>query len=720
MALGGDRDALLQELSRINSSSLFRSSDRLRRLLHFLVIETVDGRAASLKEYTVGLSVFDKPESFDPKVDSTVRSEVSKLRSKLRLYYETEGSADPVVVSIPKGGYSAEWHARESNVTAREPIYLPTLVSGIPAWARSVSRFRRWIATGFLSIGMLSLPLWINRDKPGTQFWSIPVTSGPRAANNPSFSPDGSQIAFSSDMADPGNLDIFIKSVDSGSLLRLTSDPASDSHPAWSPDGKSIAFVRNVGYGGAVYLVSVGGGPERRLRNVNLAGLAWFPDGNHLAALHRESNLDPPAFLLIDPESLQSKALTRPPAGWADYGIALSPDGARAAVERCTSASRCDIYLADVRPDRTLAEPFRRVTWLNQFIHGIAWAGDNSTIVFSAGHYNDYRLLRLDTRRIEAGPKRVNGIMTSGHYPSIPLRGPASLTRIAFVASTIDENMWAASLANTSGQPVVPARQLAPSPRGDWHPWFSADGTRLVFASDRSGTHQVWVGSADGTNPHPITRFDSGIVLFPQFSPVSDDIAFVFLDTKNATDERGIYTIRADGTGLRRITSPHHQATEHSWSADGKWIYFTSPALGFPQIWKVAATGGSPKQVTRFGGYRARESNGVLYYVTTGDGVWSTGVNGGPERKVLPQAQSLAWFAARDGLLFVPPSQPDSGTTALSHWNAATGTIQPVARLPHPAVNGFSFFEKTSTILYARTDYESHDIIVLENYDSMN
>ena len=142
-------------------------------------------------------------------------------------------------------------------------------------------------------------------------------------------------------------------------------------------------------------------------------------------------------------------------------------------------------------------------------------------------------------------------------------------------------------------------------------------------------------------------------------------------------------------------------------------------ATGYWQIWKVAATGGTPKQVTQFGGYRPIESNGVLYYFSRG-GVWSSGVNGGPERKVLSLGQNVAWFPVRDGLLFVSPAQPDSGTTALSHWNATTGTIQPVARLPHPAIRRFSFFEKTSTILYERTDYESHDIIVLENYDSMN
>jgi hypothetical protein len=112
---GSRKDAILAEMARINGSSGFRGADRMRRFLEYLVMETIEGRGSQIKEYSVALQVFDKPSSFDPKADSTVRSEASKLRNKLRLYYETEGSEDPVVISIPKGGYIAEWNERDAT-----------------------------------------------------------------------------------------------------------------------------------------------------------------------------------------------------------------------------------------------------------------------------------------------------------------------------------------------------------------------------------------------------------------------------------------------------------------------------------------------------------------------------------------------------------------------------------------------------------------------------
>src|SRR5262245_12128539 len=110
-----DKDAVLTELRRIAASPGFRGAERMRRLLEYLVTETVEGRGSHIKEYSVALQVFDKPDSFDPKADSTVRSEASKLRTKLQLYYETDGRQDPVIISIPKGGYAAEWRVRSAH-----------------------------------------------------------------------------------------------------------------------------------------------------------------------------------------------------------------------------------------------------------------------------------------------------------------------------------------------------------------------------------------------------------------------------------------------------------------------------------------------------------------------------------------------------------------------------------------------------------------------------
>ena len=109
-------DVTVQDaLKRILASAGFANSPRMSRLLRFVVEETAAGRGGDLKEYVVGLRVFDKPESFDPTVDPTVRTEASKLRAKLGRYYETEGRHDSVLVEIPKGHYAARFCARAKS-----------------------------------------------------------------------------------------------------------------------------------------------------------------------------------------------------------------------------------------------------------------------------------------------------------------------------------------------------------------------------------------------------------------------------------------------------------------------------------------------------------------------------------------------------------------------------------------------------------------------------
>jgi len=86
---------------------------RLIQLLNFVVASTLRGESAYLKETTIGVYVFGRHPDYDPKVDTIVRSQVWRLRSKLRKYYASEGANDPVVVDIPIGHYIPVFHARE-------------------------------------------------------------------------------------------------------------------------------------------------------------------------------------------------------------------------------------------------------------------------------------------------------------------------------------------------------------------------------------------------------------------------------------------------------------------------------------------------------------------------------------------------------------------------------------------------------------------------------
>jgi len=86
---------------------------RLTQLLDFLIASTLQGDAPHLKETTIGVSVFGRSPDYDPKVDTIVRSQAWRLRSKLRKYYASEGLHDWVVVELPVGHYVPCFHVRE-------------------------------------------------------------------------------------------------------------------------------------------------------------------------------------------------------------------------------------------------------------------------------------------------------------------------------------------------------------------------------------------------------------------------------------------------------------------------------------------------------------------------------------------------------------------------------------------------------------------------------
>lgn len=125
-------ECIRAELARILESAAFTATPRRRRMLKFLVEEMLAGRAKNLKGYTIGLSVFDRGESFDPQSDPVVRIEAHRLRRDLDGYYVSQGSGNPLRVSVPKGRYIPEITLREiAGPPARVPD--PAKTSPIPA-----------------------------------------------------------------------------------------------------------------------------------------------------------------------------------------------------------------------------------------------------------------------------------------------------------------------------------------------------------------------------------------------------------------------------------------------------------------------------------------------------------------------------------------------------------------------------------------------------------
>lgn len=98
-------DQCQKQVQRILKSATFRNSVTLQQLFQFLTARVFEGGAEALKEYTIGVEAFGRPEDFDPKTDTIVRVQIHRLRQKLAEYYEADGSRDPILIEIPKGHY---------------------------------------------------------------------------------------------------------------------------------------------------------------------------------------------------------------------------------------------------------------------------------------------------------------------------------------------------------------------------------------------------------------------------------------------------------------------------------------------------------------------------------------------------------------------------------------------------------------------------------------
>ncbi len=112
--VSADLTAVTRELERIATSHAFRKAERCLRLLRHLTATALQGRAGELKEYTLGVTVFDRPPSFDPRTDPVVRLEVRRLRLKLAEYYQQEGFDDAVLIELPKGAYVPHFRPRQA------------------------------------------------------------------------------------------------------------------------------------------------------------------------------------------------------------------------------------------------------------------------------------------------------------------------------------------------------------------------------------------------------------------------------------------------------------------------------------------------------------------------------------------------------------------------------------------------------------------------------
>jgi hypothetical protein len=161
-------------LQRILQSQGFRSSRRSRDFLRYVVEQTLDGHAESLKERSIGIDVFGRSAQYDPSDDATVRVKAGEVRKRLGTYYATEGRLDDIRIDLPHGTYVPEFNRVEPEAPPAEEKHTEEVARPWTRW--------NWAAAAAIVVAfaIVAGAIWWQTRPAATvvdQFWA-PVLRG--------------------------------------------------------------------------------------------------------------------------------------------------------------------------------------------------------------------------------------------------------------------------------------------------------------------------------------------------------------------------------------------------------------------------------------------------------------------------------------------------------------------------------------------------------------
>jgi Tol biopolymer transport system component/DNA-binding winged helix-turn-helix (wHTH) protein len=610
------------------------------------------------------------------------------------------------------------------------------------SWARPRIKppARRWtlLASIATAMGLVVGIVWFKStqekaslEQP-SQVRTSPFTTLPGMENQPTFSPDGNQVAFCWNGDNQDNVDIYVKLIGTESLLRLTTDPAQDTSPAWSPDGRFIAFRRNTREASGFYFVPAIGGPERKIAaafpaRAHYRGRAvdWTPDGKFLVVVDRESEQTGFSISVLSVETGRKRLLVAPvPASMGVMGVAVSPHGNTVAFSQ-VSPKRGDVgsVQSDVYTVSLMGGEPKRLTFDNTLILGLTWLPDGHEIVFASQHKQPaglvvpFGLWKISASGGEPVPMAIPPQF--GHYPGNPAISRTGSRLICEQRELGDLDIWRAPGPHPAHNGLSPARLIA-STWPDSHPQFSPDGTRVAYSGGSSGNLEIRVCNNEGHDCTQLTSMNPKQAHNPRWSPDGSQIAFVA--------QGDIYVVRSDGGNPRLLTRETSEDTLPSWSRDGQSIYFASDRSGSWEVWKAPAGEGRAVQVTRSGGLEAFESfDGQFLYFTKPIGltwvfglssIWRMPTKGGDEVRVIDRTSVGYWGLLNDGLCYLDAS--GDLPFSIQYLNFTTGQTRKIGSIDKEPIWNYSSFSVSSDgqwILYTKRPSEERDLMLVENFN---
>jgi Tol biopolymer transport system component/DNA-binding winged helix-turn-helix (wHTH) protein len=663
--------------------------------------------------------------------DQGLNAAIKRLREALRDSAETPR----FIETLPKRGYrfigaiqSGDSPARPAILLSVEPA-VPETVATAPqpdvaapheyvgtereptGTADATSGSRRKILFGAAAaLGLVLLASgawWVVSHRSALQAQSgwevVPFTSLPGQEIAPTFSPDGSQIAFAWNGGEGAGhqFDLYVKSLGSERLLQLTHQPSSRITPAWSPDGRVIAFIRQGDERSGIYVVPALGGTERRIVHGGIAvgafrQISWSPDGKQLA-FSRYGPKGLPQVELVTLESLTTQPLSPAPDCLDAAQPAFSPNGKQLALICFSSTAVYSIHTVELPHG-----PMKALTSIMGFPQGLAWSADGSRLIFSNDAGGGGKLWQLTLEgRLTKLPFGENS-----SEPAVARDG-----RVAYVRSRGTVNIWRANL--TATQPEATAVRLIYSTLAQMVPRYSADGTRIAFQSNRSGSTEIWTTDAEGADPVRVTSFSGPLTSSPSWCSDGRRIAF----DSRASGVSAIYVEDISERVPRKIVTSRPNLSSPVWSDDCRWLFAHD---GNSALYRFPASGGRAERVIDHpSSYSVVVGDKLIFHVLKPDGVvlWSKPALGGPEERLekIPKLRyGDSWVAIAAGIYYTDTSSKPVTVNFYEFANGVTRTVMTLKQVPVPSGPGIAVSPDGRWLLYTQVDDEQSEIMLAD------
>jgi Tol biopolymer transport system component len=411
--------------------------------------------------------------------------------------------------------------------------------------------------------------LWRSRTAPpqselsrNVAFEQLTTQSG--IEQYPSLSPDGKWVVYEGNQA--GNADIYLQSVGGQNPINLTKDsPDDDREPAFSPDGESIAF-RSSRQGGGIFVMGRTGESVRRLTDRGY-NPAWSPDGTKIAYATDDATVQGRSYLsalwTVTIATGEMRKIYDGDAAQPNW----SPNGLRIAYWRVYGERAGQRDIATVPAEGgtpVLVTADAPVDW------DPVWSRDGRFLFFSSDRGGPMNLWRVPmderTGATLGPPEALSAPASSAALMSLSADGRSTAYTSFNSTNTIQSAAFDPASGSIRGAPVTviggsrPFGGPSPSPDGRW----------LAFHST-APQWDIFVSRADGSGIRQLTN-DRAFDRNPTWSPGGSQIAFM----SNRDGKFQIWSIRPDGSGLRRLTAAKTGAQGYNqWSPDGSKLPYT-------------------------------------------------------------------------------------------------------------------------------------------------